>query len=714
MPGAPAAKELRSGSTQENRSLSKGKGDCCKMNKQKLIRSGAAILIILMILLQTAFRRTAYADEGANGQEIETDAPRDQGEDSAGTSNEELFGVKKYLKEAVNPAYSSVDQFVVKDVLDYRTTFIDESVWSDTDGNGITDLRDVYSREDYEKYNMTVMGAVPFYNLSEESAYFIAYLPTDHDVSLRKVSFDLTVNDNRGQVLPDAAYIYDADNALLYVQKTWFSQTLPLSAYMTLRSQTVFLYPAGTEALGLTRLLPVSTEVIGENAAENSITADLANGKTAVPLISSADLLSYRLFEGDHFSEVSASMMTVYINGEETKHWGYDAGTGMLSISYPVNSVSDVHVVLSGLINRGDGTDEGMRLRSIPPTEAESRQIDAICAGVVRDLIDTPIVIKDAPNVGDNVTFGDGSFVVGSNLPGQQYPLNTLPILLDYWSGMFGVNTELAQVLASLGTDAGAAAVIEWLSTRNAADISEEMAPYTYNASGGFYVNGVKYAELPPGTKAGLYCTHITMAEAYAAGLVNTVYSTVRGNVIKVTAPASGGIGYIYLALGSNGDTGDFGNGLTQAQFGIARIPYRFSTGVLSVRKLSSDPTVTDGNGAYSFSGIRFKVYTDEACTAPASGADGQQITLIADGSGVTQSVQVRTGTYYVREEEGSLSGKPFAYNGTPVRVDVTENHTAASPAAVTIVNRPNTDPIGILLKKADETLGTEAEDAAL
>ncbi|MBR1814500.1 MAG: VaFE repeat-containing surface-anchored protein [Lachnospiraceae bacterium] len=108
----------------------------------------------------------------------------------------------------------------------------------------------------------------------------------------------------------------------------------------------------------------------------------------------------------------------------------------------------------------------------------------------------------------------------------------------------------------------------------------------------------------------------------------------------------------------------------------------------LSAKKVSGNPEMTDGNSSYDYSGIEFKVYTDEACTTEATDKAGESILLTTDAQGETPSVFMEMGVYYVREVEESLAGKGWVYNPNPVKVTVPERGQAEALVAE-ITNTP-------------------------
>ena len=69
----------------------------------------------------------------------------------------------------------------------------------------------------------------------------------------------------------------------------------------------------------------------------------------------------------------------------------------------------------------------------------------------------------------------------------------------------------------------------------------------------------------------------------------------------------------------------------------------KLAVGNATLKKTSSNASITDGNGLYSIAGATYGVYSDKGCTK-------QLATLTTDNSGNTDTVEVKAGTVYIRE----------------------------------------------------------------
>ncbi|WP_029731842.1 SrtB-anchored collagen-binding adhesin [Dorea sp. AGR2135] len=69
----------------------------------------------------------------------------------------------------------------------------------------------------------------------------------------------------------------------------------------------------------------------------------------------------------------------------------------------------------------------------------------------------------------------------------------------------------------------------------------------------------------------------------------------------------------------------------------------KLAVGNATLKKTSSNASITDGNGLYSIAGATYGVYSDKDCTK-------QLVTLTTDNSGNTDTVEVKAGTIYIKE----------------------------------------------------------------
>ncbi len=144
--------------------------------------------------------------------------------------------------------------------------------------------------------------------------------------------------------------------------------------------------------------------------------------------------------------------------------------------------------------------------------------------------------------------------------------------------------------------------------------------------------------------------------------------------------------GYIYTGEGQ--DLGQFWANL--------------ATGNGKIQKVSANAGITNSNNCYSLSGAAYGIYSDKGCTQSVA-------SLTTDGNGNTNTVELRAGTYYVKETKAP---KGFQLDKTVYTLAVNAGNTAT----LRVSDTPKvTDTVIELFKVDMETAkGTPQGNAAL
>lgn len=114
--------------------------------------------------------------------------------------------------------------------------------------------------------------------------------------------------------------------------------------------------------------------------------------------------------------------------------------------------------------------------------------------------------------------------------------------------------------------------------------------------------------------------------------------------------------------------------------------------GSLQISKSSAAPSITNGNNYYDITGAEYGVFTG-------SNATGQVATLVIGSNGWSQEIQLDSGTYYIKETKAP---KGYALDGNIYPITV----NSGSKATKAFTDRPQTDPISIVLNKVDADTG--------
>lgn len=129
--------------------------------------------------------------------------------------------------------------------------------------------------------------------------------------------------------------------------------------------------------------------------------------------------------------------------------------------------------------------------------------------------------------------------------------------------------------------------------------------------------------------------------------------------------------------------------GSTQDLMYWALVP---TVGQLQISKQSGNTAITGGNNNYSVVGAQYGVYNY-------SNATGHVATLTIGSNGWSNEIDLNAGTYYIKEIK---SPPGYALDTNIYTVSVTSGNKTTR----TFTDTPQTDPIGILLRKVDAGTG--------
>lgn len=128
----------------------------------------------------------------------------------------------------------------------------------------------------------------------------------------------------------------------------------------------------------------------------------------------------------------------------------------------------------------------------------------------------------------------------------------------------------------------------------------------------------------------------------------------------------------------------------------------KLAVGNATLKKASSNTSITDGNKNYSLAGATYGVFSDKAC-------NNQLATLTTDDSGNTETVEVKAGTLYIKELSAPTG---FKVDKTVYSLQV----EAGKTATLKVADVPKATDISIELFKIDMETQLDASqgDASL
>lgn len=179
---------------------------------------------------------------------------------------------------------------------------------------------------------------------------------------------------------------------------------------------------------------------------------------------------------------------------------------------------------------------------------------------------------------------------------------------------------------------------------------------------------------------------HEAASEIYSGVHNGTLMSQARNFITKANAASEG------KALDGSDIPANFGAWITSGGNGIQELLVwgMKPAGKLNLVKTSSNPSITNGNSCYSLAGAEYGIYANYS---NARNDRNRLATLTTDANGNSNTVEMDAGTYYWREIKAP---KGYALNKNIGTITV----TSGSTAVIRTSDTPQSDPVGILLKK--------------
>lgn len=235
-------------------------------------------------------------------------------------------------------ADADVQNWSVEGVLKHTNIIVGYGYWNDANGDGLTNLMDVYSQDNYQFNFLTNDITMPILKTSSDAEYYMVKLSALDQIDAVVVTVEMANNNDNAEVKSANDYYFDKDTNILYLGPNLVHA---IQNGRELRLQTVSV-AANIETF--TKEFAIVTG-FADNSTNNPLKNRVPFGvfKRGVKdwLISG---LSINLIQPEHLAYVSKENLKVYVNESETENFVYDETTGILS--FPDSSPYDIHNIM--------------------------------------------------------------------------------------------------------------------------------------------------------------------------------------------------------------------------------------------------------------------------------------------------------------------------------------------------------------------------------
>lgn len=500
---------------------------------------------------------------------------------------------ENYILEKANASYVNATKAEIVNVLKIKQTLFDGTV---TGSNETIDSI-MQTESAAEKLITMLVGAVPVYNVDDESDYYVAFADTMLHDSTTHVQDYITAEDNTDGVVIDGT-IYDAATGLLYIPKS------------------VYVDDAGTYIIGRIQIQLMQI-VDNFNDTDTLIPVTIYRDDKEEPAAISKDLLDLTtkisVVPAEEAASYDKSNLLIVMNGLPLKDTEYTYnGDGTISINYSPSTITNVSItvdepsVIEELLKalsspaRADYSDDSMgyvKQSAVLILPKEVKEGD-VFTGMLH------YKYQQGGDYGNAYTFEKGNLINSAQ--------NEVVDLIDN-GGILADDQIFALQDTGLNFEADLPA-----SSFSNGNIKLDFSGVSENVT--------------------LQCAHTSVAaELEGESAADDYWMTRTGKIRILRIDEDDG----YLLMGVLTMRTNSQNG-----YGIIKLRYvtPIEDGTVTVQKKSANSSLTAGDSHYSLAGATFKIYSNSSCT--------KELATITTGSdGKTPKVTLKEGTYYLREE---------------------------------------------------------------
>ena len=232
---------------------------------------------------------------------------------------------------------ADVSNWEVVGSLNTTDIIVDYSAWYDANEDGLIDVDDVYSQENFQFKFLVDTQTLPILSTGA-SDYYMVKLSQFTQVDSVIASIHLANDNDNAELKQLSQYCYDRDTDILYLAPSLMND---IDDGLELKAQTVSIVHNIDDFTKEFALVSGLADDIGSHPIESTLPNGIQKRSYKRWLMDGLDI---PLISPEYLAYVSSADITVYVNERENTSWVYDPTTGVLS--FPDSTPKDVNNIV--------------------------------------------------------------------------------------------------------------------------------------------------------------------------------------------------------------------------------------------------------------------------------------------------------------------------------------------------------------------------------
>lgn len=225
-------------------------------------------------------------------------------------------------------------------------------LWEDINKDGVIDANDVYAQEGFEFDTLMTNALYPIFKTEEDANYYVVSLPDYEDYNGVVAQLQIAANNDLAQMKGEETYLFDRENGYLYIDRELIDADISEDDFVSIRAEVIMLFEDIGDATKEVNIYTLFDHEIKDTMGlENDVPNEPHDINIRDWLVGS---LQYQLMPSEYFMYASDECLAVYVNGEETYDWHYNAFNGTITIACDPYTTRDVVVKFNEVSDQSD------------------------------------------------------------------------------------------------------------------------------------------------------------------------------------------------------------------------------------------------------------------------------------------------------------------------------------------------------------------------